>query len=74
LQVHLLTVFSKQRVTVWTKVWELGVMMMGGIAVFFRSPSLLLFTLFLMAMQSAFFSPAKYGFTRKYLPETVAVG
>lgn len=62
--------FSKQRVTVWTKVWELGVMMMGGIAVFFRSPSLLLFTLFLMAMQSAFFSPAKYGIIPEILPET----
>ncbi len=62
--------FSKKRVTVWTKIWELGVMSMGVIAVFFSSPVLLFFTLFLMAMQSTFFSPAKYGILPEILPES----
>ncbi len=62
--------YSKQRVTVWTKVWELGVMLMGAFAVFLRSYHLLFFTLFLMAMQSTFFSPAKYGILPEILPET----
>lgn len=62
--------YSKQRVTVWTKVWELGVMLMGAFAVFLKSYNLLFFTLFLMAMQSSFFSPAKYGILPEILPET----
>ncbi|HOL20906.1 MAG TPA: MFS transporter [Candidatus Hydrogenedens sp.] len=62
--------YSKQKVTVWTKMWELGVMVMGAFSVFLRSPLLLMFTLFLMAMQSAFFSPAKYGILPEILPET----
>lgn len=62
--------FSKQKVTVATKVWELLVMFMGGVSVFLRSPILLMFTLFLMAMQSAFFSPAKYGILPEILPES----
>jgi acyl-[acyl-carrier-protein]-phospholipid O-acyltransferase/long-chain-fatty-acid--[acyl-carrier-protein] ligase len=62
--------FSKKRVTVWTKLWELGVMTSGVIAVFLQSPALLFFTLFLMAMQSTFFSPAKYGILPEILPES----
>lgn len=62
--------FSKQKVTIATKVWELMVMFMGGLSVYLRSPSLLMFTLFLMAMQSAFFSPAKYGILPEILPES----
>ena len=62
--------YSKKWVTVATKVWEIGVMMMGVAAVLLHSPYLLLFTLFLMAMQSAFFSPAKYGILPEILPES----
>ncbi|MCX8065495.1 MAG: MFS transporter [Candidatus Hydrogenedentes bacterium] len=62
--------FSKQKVTVATKVWELLVMLMGAASVYLRSPFLLMFTLFLMAMQSAFFSPAKYGILPEILPES----
>lgn len=62
--------YSKKWVTVATKIWEIGVMMMGVMAVLLRSPYLLLFTLFLMAMQSTFFSPAKYGILPEILPES----
>lgn len=62
--------FSKKQVTVWTKIWELGVMIMGVLSVLLRDPWLLFFTLFLMAMQSAFFSPAKYGILPEILPES----
>ncbi|MCP4642500.1 MAG: MFS transporter [bacterium] len=53
--------FSKQRVTLYTKYWEVLVMAMGFVAFLLESPTLIWITLFLMAMQSAFFSPAKYG-------------
>ncbi len=53
--------FSKQRVAVLTKYWEVLVMGMGLLAFLLKSPILLWVTLFLLAMQSAFFSPAKYG-------------
>lgn len=53
--------FSKQRVALATKYWEVIVMAMGFAAFLLNSPAFLWVTLFLMAMQSAFFSPAKYG-------------
>lgn len=62
--------FSKKRVTVWTKIWEVGVMVSGVVAVLLQSPILLFFTLYLMAMQSTFFSPAKYGILPEILPES----
>jgi len=61
--------FSKKRVTVWTKIWEIGVMSFGVLAIVMQNPVLILATLFLMAMQSTFFSPAKYGILPEMLPE-----
>ena len=62
--------YSKKWVTVGTKVWEVGVMILGAVAVMLQMPYLLFFTLFLMAMQSSFFSPAKYGIMPQMLPES----
>ena len=61
--------FSKQRVIVFTKYWEVLVMVMGLVAFLLNSPTLLWITLFLLAMQSAFFSPAKYGILPEILGE-----
>ncbi len=60
--------YSKKWVTVWTKVWEVGVMTSGVFGVMLGNPWLLFLTLFLMAMQSSFFSPAKYGLLPEVLP------
>jgi len=62
--------YSKKSVTIATKFYELAVMATGVLAVWVESPWLLLFTLFMMAMQSAFFSPAKYGILPEILPES----
>lgn len=58
--------FSKKSVMVWTKVWEVVVMFLGVFAAYMGNAYLMLVVLFGMGAQSAFFSPAKYGF----LPET----
>lgn len=69
--------FSKRFVILSTKVWEIGVMALGAAAMYFYSnaedPSTWLFmplvlVLFLMSMQSTFFSPSKYGILPEILP------
>jgi acyl-[acyl-carrier-protein]-phospholipid O-acyltransferase / long-chain-fatty-acid--[acyl-carrier-protein] ligase len=69
--------FSKRFVILSTKVWEIGVMALGGVALYFYSSAadpatwrfvLLVFVLFLMSMQSTFFSPSKYGILPEILP------
>ncbi|MBN2308046.1 MAG: MFS transporter, partial [Candidatus Hydrogenedentes bacterium] len=61
--------YSKRTVAIATKYWEVGVMVFGLVAFWLRSPSLIWAMLFMMAMQSAFFSPAKYGILPETLPE-----
>lgn len=69
--------FSKRSVILATKVWEVGVMALGAAAMFFYSNSeqpptwmliALVGVLFLMSMQSTFFSPSKYGILPEILP------
>lgn len=61
--------FSKRSVTIWTKVWEVFVMVFA-IGAFYAGSSWLIFLLlYLMFMQSAFFSPSKYGIVPELLPE-----
>jgi acyl-[acyl-carrier-protein]-phospholipid O-acyltransferase/long-chain-fatty-acid--[acyl-carrier-protein] ligase len=60
--------YSKRTITVVTKVWEVGVMLLGLMAFALQLPWLIWVTLFLMTMQSTFFSPAKYGI----LPEILS--
>ena len=58
---------AKRRVIIWTKLWEVLVMGLGIAAFASGSFSFLYIVLFLMGMQSTFFSPAKYGI----LPESL---
>lgn len=60
--------YSKQRVAVATKWWEIGIMAMGGFAFYLGYTPLIWFLLFLMATQSAMFGPAKYGILPEILP------
>jgi acyl-[acyl-carrier-protein]-phospholipid O-acyltransferase / long-chain-fatty-acid--[acyl-carrier-protein] ligase len=60
---------SKRTVLIAVKVFEIGVMTLG-IAVFFSdSIELMLLILFLMALHSTVFSPAKYGIVPEMLPD-----
>ncbi|MFM1943994.1 MAG: hypothetical protein RI897_2976 [Verrucomicrobiota bacterium] len=61
--------FSKRAVTIGTKVAEIGIMGVALLALVLREPLLILFTVFLMGMQSAFFGPSKYGLLPELLPE-----
>ncbi len=60
--------YSKQRVAVAAKWWEIGIMATGGIAFLVGYVPLIWFLLFLMATQSAMFGPAKYGILPEILP------
>jgi acyl-[acyl-carrier-protein]-phospholipid O-acyltransferase/long-chain-fatty-acid--[acyl-carrier-protein] ligase len=59
---------AKSRVIVTAKVSEVLIMTLGAIALWISSPAMLYLALFLMALQSTFFSPAKYGI----VPELVS--
>jgi len=60
---------AKPRVIVATKVLEIVVMAIGALALWNVSSAGLYLTLFLMALQSTFFSPAKYGIIPELVPE-----
>ncbi len=60
--------FSKRRVTIGTKLAEILIMGVASWALWSRSPIFLLTTVFLMATQSAFFGPSKYGLLPELLP------
>jgi len=53
--------FSKNRLTMWLKTAELGCALLAMLAFVLGDPNLALATLFLLATQSAFFGPVKYG-------------
>src|SRR5215470_7996049 len=61
--------FSKRRVTVSTKVMEIGAMSLAVAALALRSQPLELAALFLLATQAALFGPSKYGLLPEILPE-----
>ncbi len=68
---HLADVASKQRVLVWTKVLEVAAMAAMIPALMWSAAGVwwpVLAVLFLMAVQSTFFSPAKYGIVPEVLP------
>lgn len=62
--------YSKQKITVATKVLEVVIMALGGLALLSANPVFLWGILFLMASQSALFSPAKYGILPEMLPDS----
>lgn len=53
--------FEKARQIVWIKVWEIGLMILGGIAFYLESLPLMIAVLAGLGLQSTFFGPIKYG-------------
>ncbi|WFB34930.1 acyl-[ACP]--phospholipid O-acyltransferase [Kiritimatiellota bacterium B12222] len=52
---------SKSRIVQYIKLLEIGVMTFGAAAIYFHNRWMLLAGMFLMSVQSAFFSPTKFG-------------
>ena len=67
---HLADVQSKRRVLIATKLLEIGAMALGCLAFWIENMPLMLAVLFLMSLQSALFSPAKYGIIPEIAPTT----
>ncbi len=59
--------FDKTRIIRTVKLAELGIMVLGGIGLFWGNVPFLLVVLFLMGMHSAFFGPAKYSILPQHL-------
>ena len=66
---HVADVHSKRSVLVWTKALEIVAMTLAVPALVSGHIGWLLGVLFLMAAQSTFFSPAKYGILPEMLPD-----
>lgn len=62
--------YSKRDITVWVKFAEILIMILGLVALLSGNILVLCVVLFLMASQSAFFSPAKYGILPELFEET----
>src|SRR5579872_2074303 len=60
--------FSKRRVTIWTKFFELGVMLLAVISLIQPNLPLALAAIFLVCTQGAVFGPSKYGLLPELLP------
>src|SRR5256885_9538883 len=61
--------FSKRAVTIWTKVFEVGVMLFATAALVGPNLKLALAAVFLVCTQGAFFGPSKYGLLPELLPQ-----
>jgi acyl-[acyl-carrier-protein]-phospholipid O-acyltransferase/long-chain-fatty-acid--[acyl-carrier-protein] ligase len=61
--------FSKRSVTIWTKVFEVGVMLFATAALVGPNLRLALAAIFLVCTQGAFFGPSKYGLLPELLPQ-----
>ena len=66
---HLADAVSKRKVLIGVKVFEVFVMGLGLLAFFSTRIELMLLVLFLMALHSTIFSPAKYGILPEMLPD-----
>jgi acyl-[acyl-carrier-protein]-phospholipid O-acyltransferase/long-chain-fatty-acid--[acyl-carrier-protein] ligase len=60
--------FSKRAVTIWTKVFELAVMLFAAASLVGPNLRLALAAIFLVCTQGAFFGPSKYGLLPELLP------
>ena len=60
--------FSKRRVTLWTKVFEIGVMLLAVFSLAGPNFPLALAAIFLVCTQGAVFGPSKYGLLPELLP------
>src|SRR5258706_3297764 len=61
--------FSKRAVTIWTKVFEVGVMLFATAALVGPNLKLALTAIFLVCTQGALFGPSKYGLLPELLPQ-----
>src|SRR5947207_12824123 len=61
--------FSKRSVTIWTKVFEVGVMLFATAALVGPHLKLALAAIFLVCTQGALFGPSKYGLLPELLPQ-----
>ncbi|MCC6543835.1 MAG: MFS transporter [Nitrospirae bacterium] len=66
---HIADVFSKRSVLIVTKSFEIVAMGLALFALWSGRIDFMLVVLFLMALQSTFFSPAKYGIIPEMLPD-----
>ena len=53
--------YEKATQVVWIKVWEIGLMVIGGVAFYYESLPLMIAVLAGLGLQSTFFGPIKYG-------------
>jgi acyl-[acyl-carrier-protein]-phospholipid O-acyltransferase / long-chain-fatty-acid--[acyl-carrier-protein] ligase len=60
--------FSKRSVTLWTKVFEIGVMLLAVVSLAGPNFPLALAAIFLVCTQGALFGPSKYGLLPELLP------
>jgi len=60
--------FSKRQVTIWTKVMEIGSMVVASVGLYLHSNTITFAALGLVATQAALFGPAKYGLLPELLP------
>src|SRR5712671_5803229 len=60
--------FSKRTVTIWTKVFEIGVMLLAVLGLGGPNFPLALAAIFLVCTQGALFGPSKYGLLPELLP------
>jgi acyl-[acyl-carrier-protein]-phospholipid O-acyltransferase / long-chain-fatty-acid--[acyl-carrier-protein] ligase len=61
--------FSKRQITIWTKVMEIGSMVLATAGLAAHSLTFSLIALTLVATQAALFGPSKYGLLPELLPE-----
>jgi acyl-[acyl-carrier-protein]-phospholipid O-acyltransferase/long-chain-fatty-acid--[acyl-carrier-protein] ligase len=61
--------YSKRSVTIWTKLFELGVMSLATFALAINRLDLAAVSLFLACTQGAIFGPTKYGLLPELLPD-----
>ncbi|HEX9878769.1 MAG TPA: acyl-[ACP]--phospholipid O-acyltransferase, partial [Candidatus Binatia bacterium] len=66
---HVADVYSKRDVLVVTKAFEIAAMALGLLAFAYGRIEPMIAVVFLMALQSTFFSPAKYGILPEMLPD-----
>ena len=67
---HLQMRRSKRQVLIYTKLLEIGAMALGCLAFWSANMAFMLVVLFLISLQSALFSPAKYGIIPEIVPLT----
>ena len=61
--------FSKRTVTIWTKIFEIGVMLFAIAGFAAHNMSMSMAAVFLASTQGALFGPSKYGLLPEILPE-----